>query len=154
MTETMAREVVVTQSPVRRRRRHISPRRIVLYLVLLAGAVPTIMPFIWLLRSAFMGSSQIFISPPQWIPHPWELSNFTGALTAVSFGQYFINTMIIEAFVLVGTVVSCAVSAFSFARLRWRGRNVVFGILLSSLMLPYAVTLIPTFMAWQKLGAV
>lgn len=154
MTETIAREIVIAGHPVRRRRRRVWPRRTVLYLLLLAGAVPTIMPFVWLLRSAFMGSRQIFISPPQWIPHPWEFSNFTGALTAVSFGQYFINTMIIEVLVLVGTVVSCAVSAFSFARLRWRGRNVVFGILLSSLMLPYAVTLIPTFMAWQKLGAV
>ncbi|MBO0882457.1 MAG: carbohydrate ABC transporter permease, partial [Mycobacterium sp.] len=118
------------------------------------GAIPTILPFIWLLRSAFMGSGQIFVSPPQWIPHPWEWSNFSGALTAVTFGQYFINTLIIEVFVVVGTVLSCAVSAFSFARLRWRGRNVVFAIILTSLMLPYAVTLIPTFMAWQKLGAV
>jgi multiple sugar transport system permease protein len=156
MTETALRSPgsrTQQRGPVRRKKR-LPLSRPVLYLVLILGAVPTILPFIWLLRSAFMSSGQIFVSPPQWIPHPWEWSNFSGALTAVTFGQYFINTLIIEVFVVIGTVLSCAVSAFSFARLRWRGRNVVFAVILTSLMLPYAVTLIPTFMAWQKLGAV
>ena len=155
MTETALRAATTATGRGTRRRRRRSPvGRTVLYLVLILGAIPTVLPFVWLVRSAFMSSGQIFISPPQWIPHPWEWSNFSGALTAVSFGQYFINTLIIEVFVVIGTVLSCAVSAFSFARLRWRGRNLVFATILTSLMLPYAVTLIPTFMAWQKLGAV
>ncbi len=56
--------------------------------------------------------------------------------------------MIIEVFVVTGTVITCSLAAFSFARLRWRGRNLVFGILLTGVMLPYAVTLIPTFVMW------
>ncbi len=60
--------------------------------------------------------------------------------------------MIIEVFTVIGTVLTCSVAAFSFARLRWRGRNVVFGILLTRVMLPYAVTLIPTFVMWRSLG--
>src|SRR5690606_17888728 len=75
------------------------------------------------------------------------------ALTAVDFQQFFINTMIIELGTITGTIVTCTLAAFAFSRLRWKGRNVVFGILLSSMMLPYAVTLIPTFLLWRELGA-
>lgn len=158
MTATITREAEgdARTTPGRRKRRsarHIS-RRTLLYVVLLAGAVPTLLPFVWLLRSAFMTSAQMFISPPEWIPDPWVAENFSGAWDAVPFSRYFTNTMIIEAFTVVGTLISCSVSAFSFARLRWRGRDLIFAIILSSMMLPYAVTLIPTFMAWQELGAV
>lgn len=128
-------------------------RRLVWYVLLIAGAIPTLLPFVWLLRSALMDTNQMFVAPPEWIPNPFMWSNFTGALTAQPFGHYLLNTMIIEVFVVVGTVLTCSVAAFSFSRLRWRGRNIVFAILLSSLMLPYAVTLIPTFLMWQTVGA-
>lgn len=127
--------------------------RVALYLTLLLGACCTVLPFIWLVRSALMTADQIFIAPPEWIPHPFEWSNFSGALTAQPFGRYFLNTMIIEVIAVLGTVVTCAIAAFSFARLRWTGRNIVFGILLTSLMLPYAVTIVPTFIMWQTIGA-
>ena len=126
--------------------------RWLLYAVLLVGAVPTMLPFVWLLRSALMNDNQIFIAPPEWMPSPVEWANFTGALTAQPFARYFLNTMIIEVLTVVGTVLTCSVAAFSFARLRWRGRNIVFAMLLSSVMLPYAVTLIPTFVMWRSLG--
>lgn len=136
---------------VRRRR---SSKRVLLYAVLIVGAVPTVLPFIWLVRSALMNSNQIFTAPPEWIPKPFAWDNFSGALTKVSFGRYFVNTFVIEFFVLVGTLFSCSLAAFSFSRLRWRGRDLVFGLLLTGVMLPYAVTLIPTFMAWNQLGAI
>lgn len=127
--------------------------RILLYLALLAGAVPTLLPFVWLVRSALMQDAQMFIAPPQWIPDPFQWSNFTDALTAQPFGRYFLNTVVIAVISVIGTVLTCSIAAFSFSRLRWRGRNVVFAVLLSSVMLPYAVTLIPTFVMWQELGA-
>ncbi|MCW6006402.1 carbohydrate ABC transporter permease [Micromonospora sp. CPCC 205371] len=126
--------------------------RILLYLALVAGAVPTLLPFVWLVRSALMQDAQMFIAPPQWIPDPFQWSNFTDALTAQPFGRYFLNTVVIAVISVLGTVLTCSIAAFSFARLRWRGRNVVFAVLLSGVMLPYAVTLIPTFVMWQELG--
>ena len=135
----------------RRGRRNVG--RLVLYVVLVVGAIPTMLPFVWLVRSALMNENQIFVAPPQWVPRPIEWVNFSGALTAQPFARYFVNTMIIEIVVLVGTVLTCSIAAFSFARLRWRGRNIAFAILLSSVMLPYAVTLIPTFVMWRSLGA-
>lgn len=123
------------------------------YLLLAAGAIPTLLPFVWLVRSALMSDTQMFVAPPEWIPSPFAWENFSGALTAQPFARYFVNTVVIAVISVLGTVLTCSVAAFSFARLRWRGRNAVFAILLSSVMLPYAVTLIPTFVMWQELGA-
>jgi multiple sugar transport system permease protein len=142
-------------APMPRRPRRTRASRVataLLWLVLIIGAAGMLVPFLWLVRSALMSDSQIFVSPPEWIPDPVAWSNFTEALTAQPFARYFLNTMIIEVFVVVGTVLTCSIAAFSFARLRWRGRNVVFGLLLTGVMLPYAVTLIPTFVMWGTLG--
>ncbi|MEV5967387.1 carbohydrate ABC transporter permease [Kribbella sp. NPDC051952] len=156
MTAVLDKPEVVAAVP--RAARPLAPRglgkKILTYLLLIAGAVPTLLPLIWLVRSALMDSGQIFVSPPQWIPKPFAWDNFSGALTQVPFARYFLNTLVIEAGVLVGTVLSCSLAAFSFARLRWKHKNLVFGILMSGVMLPYAVTLIPTFLFWQKLGLV
>lgn len=127
--------------------------RFVVLLTLYLGAVVTLIPFLWLIRSSLMAPRQIFTFPIEWVPDPFVWENFPRALTAVDFRQYFVNTMIIEAGVVTGTLISSTLAAFAFSRLRWRGRNLVFGILLGSLMLPYAVTLIPTFLLWRELRA-
>ena len=82
--------------PDYRRRRRV--RRVLVYAVLIAGVIPTVLPFIWLVRSALMDNNQMFIAPPEWIPRPFEWANFSGALTAQPFARYFLNTMIIEVF--------------------------------------------------------
>ncbi|WP_199826297.1 carbohydrate ABC transporter permease [Streptomyces sp. SBT349] len=128
--------------------------RALLHLVVAAGAVITLFPFLWLVRSALMEDGQIFVSPPEWLPDPFAWHNFSDSLTARPFGRYFLNTLTIEAVVVPGVLLVGALSAFAFARLRWRGRNPVFAVLLSALMLPYAVTLVPTFIGWQHLGLV
>ncbi|GAB3821893.1 carbohydrate ABC transporter permease [Kribbella italica] len=156
MTAVLDKPAVATDVPAARR--PLAPRglgkKILVYALLVAGAIPTLLPLIWLVRSALMNSGQIFVSPPQWIPKPFAWDNFTGALTQVPFARYFLNTLIIEAGVLIGTLLSCSLAAFSFARLRWKHKNLVFGLLMSGVMLPYAVTLIPTFLFWQKVGMV
>ncbi|RMI44976.1 carbohydrate ABC transporter permease [Streptomyces triticirhizae] len=136
------------------RRPRLRPARALLHLTLCAGALVTLFPFLWLVRSALMEDGQIFAAPPEWVPAPFAWHNFSDALTARPFGRYFLNTLAIEAVVVPGVLLVGALSAFTFARLRWRGRDVVFAVLLSSLMLPYAVTLVPTFVGWQHLGLV
>ncbi|KHL97425.1 sugar ABC transporter ATP-binding protein [Paenibacillus sp. IHB B 3415] len=122
------------------------------YLVLSAGGLFSLLPLIWLIRSSLMDMGQIFELPPIWIPSPFRFSNFSEALTILPFGRYFINTTVIVIFSMLGVLVTCSISAYSFARMSWRGRDLIFGLLLSSMMLPYAVTLIPTFIGWSKLG--
>lgn len=136
-----------------RRRPSVSWPLAVAYVLLIAGSCIMLFPFAWLLRSSLMDTTQIFTFPPEWIPRPFQWSNYSESLTIVPFGRYFLNTMAIEVLVLAGTLLTGTAAAYSFARLRWRGRNLVFGIILSTMMLPYAVTLIPTFIMWRSLGA-
>lgn len=122
------------------------------YLVLLGGGIFSLLPLIWLVRSSLMDMGQIFELPPIWIPNPFRFNNFSEALTILPFGRYFINTTVIVIFTMMGVIITCSISAYSFARMTWRGRDLIFALLLSSMMLPYAVTLIPTFIGWSKLG--
>jgi multiple sugar transport system permease protein len=124
------------------------------YALLIGGALVALLPFIWLVRSSVMGPHQIFTSPPEWIPEPFAWSNYSESLTVIPFRQYLINTLTIELFVVSGVTITSTLAGYSFARLRWTGRDFVFAALLSSMMLPYAVTLIPTFIFWQRLGLI
>ncbi|MCK9859518.1 carbohydrate ABC transporter permease [Paenibacillus sp. ATY16] len=125
----------------------------IIYLLLAAGTCLCLFPFYWLLRSSFMDQSDIFVIPPIWIPHDWLISNYREALTILPFNRYFLNTLIIVVLEVSGVVLSSSICAYSFARLRWPGRNLVFMVILTSMMLPGAVTLIPQYVGWAKLGA-
>ncbi|MFC4305141.1 carbohydrate ABC transporter permease [Cohnella boryungensis] len=129
------------------------PSRLLTYIILIAGSCLMIMPLVWLIRSSLMDNSQIFIFPPQWIPDPFQWSNYPEALTSVPFGKYLMNTVTIEVFVLAGVLLTSVITAYSLARLQWRGRNVVFAVILGSMMLPSAVTIIPLFVFWRELNA-
>jgi multiple sugar transport system permease protein len=122
------------------------------YFIIISICCFFILPFIWMVRSSLTELSQIFEVPPKLIPHPFRWKNYEDALTMVPFGRYFVNTVIIVSLTLVGLLLTSSLGAFSFSRIQWKGRNFFFALLLSSMMLPGAVTLIPTFIAWQKLG--
>ncbi|MBI2940177.1 MAG: carbohydrate ABC transporter permease [Chloroflexi bacterium] len=97
--------------------------------------------------------ASVFNFPPQWIPEPVMWDNYHTALVKIMpFGLYYINTTIITAASIVGKVLSRAVVAFAFARLRWWGRDVVFILMLSTMMLPPQVTLIPQFIIFRSFG--
>lgn len=128
-------------------------QKIFLYIALLAGAFVCLMPLYWMVRSSLMKMSQIFmIDPVVWWPNPIQWSNYPEAMNELPFNIYFKNTIMITVFNVLGTVLSASICAFSFARLKWKGKNIVFACVISSMMLPFAVTLIPTFIGWQRLG--
>lgn len=126
--------------------------KFVAYPLLLFGTLFSLLPLYWLVRSSFMSMGQIFQLPPIWIPKPFRWSNYTKAFSVVPFGQYYLNTAFIVVSVVIGTVVSSSLSAYAFARLRWKGRNIVFAGLMASMMLPFAVTMIPLFVTWSRMG--
>lgn len=128
--------------------------KVIIYGLCLAVSAVMLIPLLWLVRSSFMGLKQIFVFPPQWIPDPWQWDNYPKALTTIPFLRYFLNTMTILVPSVVGTVATSALAAYGFARLRWPGRDITFNVLMTTLMLPYAVTLIPTFLMWAKLGLI
>ena len=126
----------------------------IIYIILFFISFVCLVPFYWMIRSSLMDMSQIFTMPPIWIPNPIKFSNYKEALTMLPFGRYFFNTLFVVVFTVLGTVITSSLCAYSFSRIEWKGRDTVFGILLTAMMIPFAVTLIPTFIGWQKLGVV
>ncbi len=126
--------------------------KIVVFILLLIGSLMMLLPLYWLLRSSLMELGNMFIYPPLWIPPAFRWQNYIEAFQVVTFARFFLNSTIIVVFVLMGTILTTSAAGYSFARFRWPGRDIVFAILLSSLMLPYAVVLIPQFVLWNRLG--
>ena len=128
--------------------------KLVIYLLCIGVSALMLFPLAWLVRSSVMDLGQIFVFPPEWIPKPWRWQNYPEALTTIPFFLYFRNTLTILVPTVVGTVLTSALAAYGFSRLRWPGRDLVFNVLLTTLMLPYAVTLIPTFLLWARLDLI
>ncbi len=126
---------------------------IITYALLIGMSIASLIPLYWMIRSSLMKMNHIFIMPPIWIPNPIVPNNYVKAMTMVPFGRYFVNTSIIVVGGLSGTLITATLCAYAFARLRWKGRGFIFACTMSSMMLPYAVTLIPTFLGWQAVGA-
>ncbi len=127
---------------------------VVVYTLLVALSALFLFPFFWMVSSALKSQWQIFLWPPQWIPNPIMWENFSAALgnPLLPFQLFFRNTMIIEIAVLIGRLTSCTLVAYGFARLEAPGKNLLFGIMLATLMLPSSVIMIPKFILFNKLG--
>ncbi|MBR0463394.1 MAG: carbohydrate ABC transporter permease [Clostridia bacterium] len=106
-----------------------------------------------MVRSSLLPMAQIFRMPPIWIPNPPQFGNYSQALRILPFGRYLGNTLTILIPTMVGTLLTSSISAYAFARIEWPGRDIWFGLIITGMMLPYAVTLIPTFLGWKLLGA-
>ena len=130
-------------------------RRITLafvYLALTAGAVVILAPFIWMLSTAVKVPGTEFIYPPQLFTRPLRWNNFSDGWTALPFTRWFFNTSVITLLSVTGAVTSSSLVAYGFARLEFPGRTALFVILLSTMMLPFHVRLIPMFITFRFLG--
>ncbi len=131
--------------------RKISQRGLV-YLLLLAGAILFLIPFVWMLSTSLKEGPQVYRWPPVWIPDPVRFDNYMKAWNLLPFVQFYWNTVRISFLSIIGTVLSCTLAAYGFARLRFRGRDTLFVLLLATLMLPNQVTMIPQYIWFAKLG--
>ncbi|RME63931.1 MAG: carbohydrate ABC transporter permease [Caldilineae bacterium] len=122
------------------------------YLLLLLGALIVLTPLAWMISTSLKEESQVFLYPPQLFPNPVVWRNYIDALTVLPFSVYFKNSIIVSSLAIVGAVLSSSLVAYSFARLRWRGRDWVFLLVLATMMLPGQVTIIPQFLIFRKLG--
>ncbi len=134
-----------------RRRMRVAVQQGIAHLVLLVAGVAFSLPFIWLLSSSLKLESQLFRLPPEWVPHPIVWSNYPRALTFIPYGTYFRNTLYICTFNVVAAVLSASFVAYGFARIQWSARDVLFLILIATLMIPYPVTMIPTYLIFRWL---
>ena len=126
------------------------------YVLLLGLSLMILLPLGWMVTVALKPDNvPVFTLPPQWFPTDyWEWGNFSRALLdpARPFLRYTINTLIIVGGEIAGTLFSCSLVAYAFARLRWRGRDLLFNLLIITMLIPWQVLMIPQFLMFFKIG--
>jgi len=133
-------------------RRQGLAKKCVIYGLLIILGILFALPFVWLVSTSLKVDSQLFVMPPIWIPDPIKWSNYRDALNYIPFWLYLKNTLIIAIPSTFGMLLSSSLVAYGFSRVQWPGRDVVFILVLASMMLPYQVTMIPLFIVFRNLG--
>ena len=132
------------------KRKHI--KSFSLHALLIIGSVAMLLPFFWMLSTALKPDSEIFTVPIQWLPSEIYLANFVRASEVMPIAKYMFNTFVMAALKIFGEVFVSALVAYGFARFDFKFKNTLFMILLATMMLPYEVTMIPSFIIWSNLG--
>jgi multiple sugar transport system permease protein len=123
------------------------------YLILIVLALSFLLPFYWMLSSAIKSDVQVYTVPPIWFPVPQHWGNFWAAWTSENFNLFTYNTVVMYAIpATIGTVISSSLVAYSFSRIEWPGRNILFGLVLATMMIPGWVRLVPLFIIFKHLG--
>lgn len=124
----------------------------ILYLILALLTLVYIVPFFWLVSSSFKAPTEIFKVPIVWMPETLQWDNFYRATNEIPFFLYLRNTLTIILGVLVGSLISNTLVAYSFSKIEWKGRNTLFVIVLITMMMPYQIIMIPQFLFFHKIG--
>lgn len=127
-------------------------QRVLIYALLLLGGFIMVIPFFWLLTSSLKAPSKIYVLPPQWIPNPIQWQNYPTAVTSIPYWKYALNTLTITVGAILGTIITSSMAGFAYGRLRWPGRDFLFTCMLSTLMMPNVVLMIPTYILYKYLG--
>ncbi|OGU77693.1 MAG: hypothetical protein A2V93_12605 [Ignavibacteria bacterium RBG_16_34_14] len=112
----------------------------------------TIAPFIWMFLTSVKDMADIYVYPPQWLPSVFHFDNYIKVFEAAPFARYYMNSFFVAAVVTLGQLITCSLAAYAFARLNFKGRNTLFLLFLGTMMIPYNVTMIPSFMVLYWLG--
>ncbi|HWO77231.1 MAG TPA: carbohydrate ABC transporter permease [Bacillus sp. (in: firmicutes)] len=126
--------------------------RILTYGLLVSLSIVFILPFLWLVGTSLKPENEAISFPPSLLPKVWDFANYIDVFTIVDFGQYYLNSIIVTVATVIGTVLSSTLVAYGFARIKGKGRDVWFILLLATMMLPPQVTMIPVYMIFAKLG--
>jgi multiple sugar transport system permease protein len=152
--QTLDRAELVAPAPPKQRRKSFLRRNlsdVIVFIVLCIGSVVVLIPFFWQVSTSLKSDGQVNMIPPQWIPTPFHPYNYVQAFSELPFNYFFRNTIIIELGVLLGTLISSTLVAYAFARLNAPFKNTLFIIVLSTMMLPGVITLVPSYFIFVKL---
>ena len=123
-------------------------------IIMTIGALIMIFPFVWMCLSAFKTNADVYAYPPKWIPSEWSLDNFKAVFDMIPFWRYYANsifTAVVQTFLQVGISI---LAAYALTKLRFPGKNFIYGFIQSSMFVPTVVTIIPTFFIISKMGLV
>jgi len=129
-------------------------KRFLTYATLIGLSLLFLFPFAWMVFTALKPENEVITFPPTLLPIEWDWLNFTEVFEIVPFGTFYKNSLIVAGLGTLGTVFSSALVAYGFARIKGKGRNFWFALLMATLMLPPQVTMIPVYIIWSKLGLV
>jgi ABC-type glycerol-3-phosphate transport system permease component len=127
---------------------------VVVYALLLVLSVAFILPFMWMISTSLKQSRDVFTFPPSFLPNSFEWRNYIAGWTVLPFNTFLRNSLIVTCANVVGNLISCSLVAFGFARLRARGRDLLFLFLLATIMIPREVTIVPRFLLFKQVGLV
>ena len=124
------------------------------HLVLLPLALVMVVPMIWMVITSVETLSETQHFPPILVPRVVRLQNYSDVLRQAPFARWFLNTLIVTVVVVAGNLLFCSLAGYAFARIKFFGRDVVFILVLATLMIPFQVIIIPTFLIVRKLGLI
>ncbi len=122
--------------------------------LLTIGAVASLIPFVWMVAFSFDTPQEFLNVPPPLIPHSFRLDNYRAVFAQVPMLRFLFNSIWVTSVTIAGQLITCSLAAYAFARLRFPGKNVLFVVLLASLMIPNTVTVVPLFLLMRTLGLV
>lgn len=129
-----------------KKRFHFSPKKFLVYLCLIIGAIIMVFPFYWMLVSALKTTAEFNSYPPTWVPENWfNMENFKTAFSKAPFVTYFMNSVIVTISCVIVTGFTTILAAFAFSRLKFKGRDVIFSLLLSLMMVPFEMLVITNY---------
>lgn len=133
-------------------KKHRTKKYLLVHIILIAGTVLTVFPFLWMVFTSFKSIGETMHIPPTILPKSLRLDGYKGVLDALPFVRVYINTIVVTVITVLGQILFCSMAAYAFARLRFRGKNVIFVIILSVLMVPSQIFIMPQYLIMQKLG--
>ena len=135
-------------------KRKLSAGQIITFVLLTIGAFSMILPFFWMVSTSIKTTGETLAIPPVWLPENWQWSNYETALIMAPFDQYFINSVIITLSSTIGEVITSILAAFAFSKLQFFGKNILFTILISTMMVPFELLMIPNYLTLSKMGMI
>ena len=127
-------------------------KSVFLYTVLIAGSLFIFIPFLWVISTSLLNVEEIYQIPHKWIPNPPRFENYLHVFTSIPFGLYYYNTLKITTLNIVGKLLSCSLVAFAFARMNFKGKSILFALVISTTMIPIQVLIIPRFVLFRTFG--
>ena len=124
------------------------------YILITLGALIVLVPFAWMISTSLKSPERLFVYPPEWIPNPARWFNYVEAWNALPFGRFLINTLFMTILAMVAELFTASLVAYGFARFRFPFRGTLFILVLSTMMLPGILTLIPVFIIWKTVGRI
>ena len=142
----------MTVIAVRRRRPAVKVAEAVGVVLLIIAAIVALGPLLWTVTTSLRTPAEAFTNPPQWIPLHADFSNYRAVFQQIPIGTFFVNSTIVTGLIVVGQTITCTLSGYAFAMVRFPGKNIVFGVFLATMMVPLQTIIIPVFVIVKTLG--